>query len=70
MKEYQFKTNINCGGCVAKVTPVLNDAKDVAEWNVDTANPAKVLTVKTESLDEEQIAGLVAKAGFKAEKLH
>lgn len=68
MKQYSFKTNINCGGCVAKVTPHLNDAKGIKEWKVDTANPNKVLTVQTENLKEEEVKSLVEKAGFKAEK--
>ena len=69
MKHFQFKTNINCGGCVAKVTPVLNQANEIKEWNVDTNNPSKVLTVETENLGEEEIKAIVAKAGFKAEAL-
>ena len=69
MKQYQFKTNINCSGCVAKVTPVLNNNDEIKEWNVDTVNPSKVLTVQTESLNEEQVKELVSKAGFKAESL-
>jgi hypothetical protein len=27
MKTLKFKTNINCGGCLAKVTPFLNEEK-------------------------------------------
>ena len=69
MKQYQFKTNINCSGCVAKVTPVLNNNEEIKEWNVDTANPSKVLTVQTENLNEEEVKSLVSKAGFKAESL-
>lgn len=69
MKEYQFKTNINCGGCVAKVTPRLNENPDIKEWNVDTTNPNKILTVKTDNLVENDVKGIVESAGFKAEKL-
>lgn len=69
MKEYSFKTNINCGGCVAKVTPSFNENPDIKEWNVDTANPKKILTVKTDNLHEEDVKGIVEKAGFKAEVL-
>lgn len=69
MKQYQFKTNINCGGCVAKVTPVLNNNPEVQQWQVDTNNPNKVLTVQSETLQEEDIKALVQKAGFKAEQL-
>lgn len=69
MKEYQFKTNINCGGCVAKVTPSLNENPNIKEWKVDTANPQKILTVKTDNLFEDDVKEIVVKAGFKAENL-
>lgn len=67
MKQYLFRTNINCGGCVAKVTPLLNADEEVKSWNVDTLNPAKILTVETERLSKDQVKGLIEKAGFKAE---
>ena len=69
MKQFQFKTNINCGGCVAKVTPVLNENPDIKGWKVDTANPSKVLTVETDNLKEDGVKAIVASAGFKAEVL-
>lgn len=69
MKDLKFKTNINCGGCVAKVTPVLNDTEGVSEWNVDTSNKDKVLTVKTDSLSASEVIATVEKAGFRAETL-
>ncbi|PRY11216.1 copper chaperone CopZ [Pontibacter ummariensis] len=69
MKTYKFKTTINCGGCVKAVTPHLNNMQGVAEWNVDTDNPNKVLEVKTDSLDAQDIKQTVEKAGFKAEQL-
>ena len=69
MKEYKFKTNINCSSCVAKVTPVLNQNPEVKEWNVDTTNPEKILAVKTENLEQEDVTALISKAGFKAESI-
>ena len=69
MKQFQFKTNINCSGCVAKVTPHLNENQDIKNWQVNTTDPSKVLTVETENLDETRIKQIVEKAGFKAEKL-
>jgi copper chaperone len=68
METLQFKTNINCGGCIAKATPVLNEEKNIQEWIVDTNNPAKVLTVTTD-LSANEIISIVNKAGFKAEKI-
>jgi len=67
MKTYQFKTNINCGGCIASVSPHLNSISGICNWKVDTANPEKILTVETDSLTAGQIAEIVKKAGFKAE---
>lgn len=54
---------------MAKVTPKLNDNPDIKEWSVDTANPAKILTVKTDNLVADDVKGIVASAGFKAEAI-
>ncbi|RYZ20217.1 MAG: copper chaperone [Sphingobacteriales bacterium] len=67
--KHEFKTNINCGGCVATVTPHLNGEKAISNWKVDTQNPQKVLTVETDELNADQVCALVQKAGFKAEPL-
>lgn len=69
MKTIQLKTNINCGGCIEKVTPALNEAFGSSNWRVDTANPKKILTVTSDSADEDEVIKAVAKAGYKAEKL-
>lgn len=69
MKTIELKTNIMCGSCVAKVTPILNEVIGENRWKVDTANPRKVLTVNTESLDEAAVIQAVEKAGYIAEKL-
>ena len=69
MKKYQFKTNINCGGCVAAVTPYLNRSSDIKNWSVDTLDVKKILTVETENLTEDEVMQMVNKAGYKAELL-
>ncbi|MEO8111704.1 MAG: heavy-metal-associated domain-containing protein [Ginsengibacter sp.] len=66
MKKYQFNTNINCGGCIATVTPHLNANDKIKHWEVDTQNPKKVLTVETDDLSPEAITEIVNKAGYKA----
>ena len=68
MKETKFKTTIKCSGCVAKVTPFLNEALGEGNWQVDYNNPAKVLTVVGEK-DSAKIVQAVEKAGYKAEAL-
>lgn len=69
MRTLKFKTNIKCSGCVAKVTPHLDEAKGIEKWEVDIYNPSKPLTVETGNLSEEEVKAIVEKAGFNAEAL-
>ncbi|MBN8820818.1 MULTISPECIES: heavy-metal-associated domain-containing protein [unclassified Spirosoma] len=66
-QSIQFKTNIKCGGCIATVTPFLNEAVGEGNWKVDVQNPDKVLTVET--ADSSLVKQAVEKAGYKAEQL-
>ncbi len=67
MKTIQFKTNINCGGCLSKVRPVLDQTEGICEWQVNLQDADRTLTVETEDLTAEDIAAQVARAGFQAE---
>ena len=66
MKILQFKTNINCGGCIKAITPTLNGEPAIQSWQVDTASPDKILTVTT-ALTAAQVAALIEQAGFAAQ---
>lgn len=68
MQTLKFKTNIMCGGCIATVTPHLNSAESVEKWEVDTANPNKILSVHGENLSESEVIEKVRKAGYIIEK--
>ena len=68
MTTLKFKTNINCSGCLSKVTPLLNAEKGIDHWNVDIYTPEKILTVETSELKPEQVIETVKKAGFKIEE--
>ncbi len=67
--HYKFKTNINCGGCIASVKPHLDSKEGICNWSVDTATADKVLTVEAEGMSAEQVADVVKKAGYKAEPI-
>jgi copper chaperone CopZ len=69
MKTIEVKTNIMCGSCIAKVTPVLNETFGENKWKVDTQNPKKILTVTAEDINETDVIKAVEKAGYKAEEL-
>lgn len=67
METLKFKTNINCGGCVAGVTPALNAVAAIDHWDVDTTNKEKILTVFSDSIKEEEVIEAVQKAGYRIE---
>ena len=64
----KFKTSINCGSCVAKVTPRLNEADFIESWDVDTKNPDKILTVHlnptSPDASSSAVEALIKGAGF------
>lgn len=68
-KVFKFRTNLNCSGCVSKMKSDFDNEKSISEWNVDTENKDKILTVKTSDLTEEDIIDMVNEKGFEAEVL-
>ena len=68
-EQYRFKTNINCGGCIASVKPHLDGKEGICTWSVDTTSTDKVLTVEAEGISREEVAVTVMKAGFMAEPI-
>lgn len=68
-KTLKFKTNINCGGCIASVKPHLEALEGLKNWDVDTADADKILSIETDNLSEEEIIETVKNAGYNIEKL-
>ncbi|MFX1705685.1 heavy-metal-associated domain-containing protein [Chitinophaga sp. CC14] len=69
METVQFKTNIKCSGCIAAVTPVLNEVAGQDNWEVDLQSPDKLLVVSTDKAGKEEIQQAIEKAGYKAEAI-
>ena len=69
MKTLKFKTNINCTGCLSKVTPMLDKEKAINTWTVDLKSDDRVLTVDTIDIGVLEIVKIVNSAGYKAEKI-
>lgn len=67
--KYQFKTNIQCDGCIEAVTPYLDANNQISRWEIDVNSSNKLLTVETDHLSGEMIREIVRKAGYKAENL-
>ncbi|MEX0985989.1 MAG: hypothetical protein WD052_00840 [Bacteroidales bacterium] len=68
MKELKFKTNINCTGCLSKVSPFLDQETAIEKWGVDLDHDDRILTVQTENLTAAQVKETVLKAGYNAEE--
>jgi copper chaperone len=66
MTEIKFKTNINCSGCLSKVSPVLNAENAINEWTVDLKHEDRILTIKTDVPESLDVPKIVGKAGFQA----
>ena len=70
MDTLKFKTNINCGGCVAAVTTVLDKLTGVKKWQVDTNKPDKILTIDADSgLKADYVVAALKAKGYSAELL-
>lgn len=70
MKTKQFKTNINCMGCVTKATPILNEIVGENQWDVNIRDKNKILTVPAENINTLTLLEQVQKAGFKIEAIN
>jgi copper chaperone len=68
METVKFKTNIKCEGCIAKVKASLNETVGEGNWEVDIADPSKVLTVPA-LVDETTLKESLKKVGYQAERM-
>ena len=69
METIKLKTNIKCGGCIATVTPFLNQTAGEGNWHVDMKDPNKILTITTNGVTPGAVVQAVQQAGYKAEVL-
>ena len=68
METLKFKTTIKCGGCIAAVTPVLDNLKGVDKWEVDTTTPEKVLTIAAaDGLEADHVVTALKAKGYQAD---
>lgn len=65
MSVEKYRTNLNCGSCVATVTPYLNGERSIRRWSVDTNDPIKTLTVEGDCVSRHTVERLVSEAGFR-----
>lgn len=66
MKDAKYRSTIQCSGCIAKVTPVLDELAGKGQWTVDLGNPSKTLTIQPD-VPAEKIREALAQVGYQAE---
>lgn len=65
MPTVQYRTNLNCGSCIAAVRPHLDSDPTIHDWSVDTDNPDKILSVEgSDGVSEDRIRRHLSAAGF------
>ncbi len=68
-QHMKFKTTINCNSCINLVRNYIDEVPHVQHWEVDTANPNKILTVAGQNVDQQQVITKVKEAGFQIEAI-
>lgn len=69
MSALKFKTSINCGSCVKAVRPALDANPNIENWQVDTDNPDKILTVSGGAVTADEVVALISDAGYEIEPI-
>lgn len=67
MSNMQFKTNINCGGCIKAVTPALDASAGKGNWQVDTGTPEKILSISGGQASADEVIRAIKRMGFTIE---
>ncbi len=67
MSTLQFKTNLNCNSCVARVRKGLDENPKIKDWEVDLDNPNKLLSVSGDDLTSDDVISTVERFGFDIE---
>ena len=68
MIQKQFKTTIQCNGCLSKVSPKLNEVISESQWSVDLESADRILTVEVEEQSLDKVISAVESAGFQIEE--
>jgi hypothetical protein len=62
-----FSTTLTCGGCLQKVTPLLDSEPTINKWEADLNDPRKLLKFDLNAQGRpDAIAELISRAGFGA----
>jgi len=66
MRVLDFATTIKDASCANKVSTYLDVVNGIYNWEVDTTNEKKILTVRGRDISSANVLKAVKKAGFQA----
>lgn len=66
MKVLDFATTITDASCASQVSTYLDAVNGIYNWEVDTTNEKKILTVRGRAITSDHVMKAVKKAGFQA----
>ena len=69
MEKIQFKTNLQCGGCVAAVRNRLDEAIGAEHWQVDLQSMDRLLEAEISVEKIPVVIEAVQGAGFEIEQV-
>ena len=64
MGSYSFYTNIICQNCLTKVSPIIDNHKEITHWSIDLENKNNPLTVHSKTLSKKEIRKIIESTGF------
>jgi copper chaperone CopZ len=64
METKHYQTTINCPKCIKAVSAFIEEVPNIDHWEVDIANPNKMLTVTGENIDWHLLQEAVLDAGY------
>lgn len=65
MSSQQYRTNLRCTACVAKIAPLFEGDDRVQHWSVDLASQDKTLSIDSD-LSAAEVASRMLSAGYTA----
>ena len=69
MKTLKFATDINNPESINRIKSKLDVFSGISEWNIDTENPNKILTVKGEEIAAADISRVLFDEGFRSAEI-
>jgi copper chaperone len=70
METLKLKSNIKCAACVEKVTSQLDTVAGSDNWEVNLADPQRILTIKSDGVTAAQVNEALQKVGYSAEVIN